>query len=222
MAATQSPRPHTEHRAPVLVITLLALGLYLLLPSSFTFLPPWLIPAIGVLVLVPLVLANPRRLNRETTWSRWAGMTFAIGLTLVNQVYIVLIVIELVDGQVKGTTVLLTAFEVWITNIVAFALVYWELDKGGPVARRIEGLKDDAQQDFRFPQQDNTVGVEGWMPAFVDYAYFSMSNMMAFSPTDVMPLSHRAKGLMAYQALTGFVLLALVISRAVNILTSSG
>lgn len=80
-------------------------------------------------------------------------------------------------------------------------------------------MKDTAQQDFRFPQQDNTVGVEGWMPEFVDYAYFSLSNMMAFSPTDVMPLTRRAKALMAYQALTGFVLLALVISRAVNILT---
>lgn len=203
----------------MLVITLLTLGLYLLLPSSFTFLPPWLIPTIGVVVLAPIVLSNPRRLDRETTWSRWAGVAFAVGLALVNQVYIVLIVIELVDGQAKGTTVLLTALEVWLTNIVAFALVYWELDKGGPVARHIKGLKDDAQQDFRFPQQDNPTGVEGWMPEFVDYAYFSMSNMMAFSPTDVMPLTRRAKGLMAYQALTGFVLLALVISRAVNILT---
>ena len=87
------------------------------------------------------------------------------------------------------------------------------------LARRLEGLKDDSQQDFRFPQQDNPKGVEGWVPQFFDYAYFSLTNMMAFSPTDVMPLSLRAKGLMGYQALTGFVILALVISRAVNILT---
>jgi uncharacterized membrane protein len=174
---------------------------------------------VGVLVLVPLVLVNPRHLTRETKWSRWIGVGFASGLAAINQVYIVLIVRDLVAGSITGPGILLTALGVWITNVVAFALVYWEIDKGGPVARRLEGLKDDSQQDFRFPQQDNRIGVEGWMPQFFDYAYFSLTNMMAFSPTDVMPLSLRAKALMAYQALTGFVILALVISRAVNILT---
>lgn len=219
MAADPSPERRMEHRLPVLALSLLALALYGLLPNSFTFLPPWLVPTVGVLVLVPLVLINPTRLDTETRWSRWVGVGFAIGLAAINQVYIVLIIIELVNNEADGPSVLLVAFQVWITNVIAFALVYWEIDKGGPIARRIEGVKDTAQQDFRFPQQDNTVGVEGWMPEFVDYAYFSLSNMMAFSPTDVMPLTRRAKALMAYQALTGFVLLALVISRAVNILT---
>jgi uncharacterized membrane protein len=209
----------SEHRWPVLVFTIGALTVYFLLPGSITFLPSWIIPAAGVLVLVPLVLVNPRHLTRETRWSRWIGVGFAAGLAAVNQVYIVLMVRDLVAGSIGGPGILLTALGVWITNVVAFALVYWEIDKGGPVARRLEGLKDKAQQDFRFPQQDNTVGAHGWMPQFFDYAYFSLTNMMAFSPTDVMPLSLRAKGLMAYQALTGFVILALVISRAVNILT---
>ena len=218
MSASPGPVPR-EHRWPVLLFTIGALTVYFLLPSSITFLPSWIIPAVGVLVLVPLVLINPRHLNRETTWSRWIGLGFALGLAAINQVYIVLIVRDLVAGSITGPGILLTALGVWITNVVAFALVYWEIDKGGPVARRLEGLKDGSQQDFRFPQQDNTVGVKGWMPQFFDYAYFSLTNMMAFSPTDVMPLSLRAKALMAYQALTGFVILALVISRAVNILT---
>lgn len=212
---------HPEHRWPVLVTSLAALGLYVLLPDSITFLPSWLIPTIGVVVLVPLVLMNPKRLDQETTWSRWISLAFAIGLTLVNQVYVILLIIELVNGRASGPSVLLTALAVWITNVVAFALVYWELDRGGPVARRIEGLGDHRQQDFRFPQQDGSPGPSGWMPEFFDYAYFSLTNMMAFSPTDTMPLTRRAKGLMAYQSLTGFVLLALVISRAVNILTPS-
>ncbi|MEJ1230055.1 MAG: hypothetical protein WDM88_04560 [Galbitalea sp.] len=72
--------------------------------------------------------------------------------------------------------------------------------------------------DFRFPQHDGAPGNANWEPGFFDYAYFSLTNMMAFSPTDVMPMTTRAKALMAYQALTGFVLLALVISRAINIL----
>ena len=219
MAANTVTRIRSEHRFPALLITIAALGIYLFLPNSVTFLPSWVIPAVGVVMLSPLVLINPRRFDRETTWSRWIAVSFAIGLTLVNQVYIVLIIGELLNGKASGPGVLLTAAGVWITNVVAFALVYWEIDSGGPVARRLEGLSEGAQQDFRFPQEDNTVGVEGWMPQFFDYAYFSLTNMMAFSPTDVMPLTQRAKGLMAYQALTGFVILALVISRAVNILT---
>lgn len=220
MAGTPGTALRTEERRlPVLILSLFALALYSQLPASITFLPSWLVPAVGVLVLVPLVLLNPRRISTETRWSRWVSVGFAVGLALINQVYIVMIVQKLVAGEATGPAVLLIAFQVWITNVIAYALVYWELDKGGPVARRVEGVRDAAQQDFRFPQQDNTTGVEGWAPGFIDYAYFSLSNMMAFSPTDVMPLTQRAKALMGLQALTGFVLLALVISRAVNILT---
>ena len=213
-------RTRPEPRWPVIAITLAAVSLYLLLPDSITFLPAWLIPAVGVLVFIPFIAVNRLHLDAETTWSRWIGVGFAIGLAAVNQIYIVLIVMQLVSGKVSGPSVLLTAFEIWIANVVAFALVYWELDRGGPVSRRVNGIDDTDQQDFRFPQQDGSPGTDPrWMPHFFDYLYFSLSNMMAFSPTDVIPLSRRAKGLMAYQALTGFVLLALVIARSVNILT---
>lgn len=202
----------------MLIFTVIGLASTAFLPSSLSLVPPWLVPTLSVLVLIPLVVLNPHRLDREYTWSRLIGIGFAVALTAVNQVYVVLIIVTLVTGSANGSSVLLSALQVWVTNVVTFSLIYWEIDKGGPVARRVEGTNDDAQQDFRFPQQDNPDGATGWMPEFVDYAYFSLTNMMAFSPTDVMPLSSRAKGLMAYQALTAFVLLALVISRAVNIL----
>ena len=208
-----------EHRWPVLLVTLGALGLYLLLPDSLAIFPTWLVPAIGVVVLAPLVLQNPRHLNSETAWSRGLGIGFTIALAIVNQIYIARILVELVSGRTDGPSVLLTAFQLWIANVVVYALLYWQLDKGGPVKRRIEGAADGARQDFRFPQQDNPDQIGPWHAEFLDYAYFSLTNMMAFSPTDVMPLSRRAKMLMGLQALTGFVLLALVISRAVNILT---
>ena len=221
MAAAPSPNTasKTEHRFPVFVAAVVALALFAVLPQEVQFLPNWLVPTVAAIVLIPLIAINPRRLNNQTRWSRWIGIGFALGLTAINQGYVVLLVIELVQGQARGPIVLVTALCVWITNIIAFSLVYWELDRGGPVARRVEGVNDDARQDFRFPQQDNPAGVEGWQSASPDYAYLSMTNMMAFSPTDAMPLTIRAKGLMAYQAFTGFVLLALVISRAVNILT---
>jgi uncharacterized membrane protein len=207
-----------EHRLPAFVAIVVALVLFAVLPSEVQFLPSWLVPTVSGLVLIPLIAINPRRLSVETRWSRWIGIGFALGLTALNQIYVVLLIIELVQGKAAGPIVLLTALCVWITNVIAFSLVYWELDRGGPVARRTLGYKDNARQDFRFPQEDNPVGVAGWHASYPDYAYFSMTNMMAFSPTDVMPLTIRAKGLMAYQAFAGFVLLALVISRAVNIL----
>lgn len=207
-----------EHRWPVVAFTLVALAIHFLLPDTVRATPAWVVPLVGVVILVPLLAINPQRLSRETTWSKWVSVALSLGLAVVTQISIVLIVRELVNGRVTGPAVLLTALAVWITNVIAFALVYWEIDRGGPVARRVEGVRDDARQDFRFPQQESDAH-RSWNPEFFDYVYFSLSNMMAFSPTDVMPLTIRAKALMGYQALTGFVLLALVISRAVNILT---
>jgi hypothetical protein len=215
----ETPATRGEHRWPVLITTTLAFVLYVLLPDPLPFVPSWVIPILGLVAVIPLVLLNPHRLGRQTTWSRWLGVGFAIGLAAINQLYIVQIIADLIDGETDGPAVLLTTLCVWITNVIAFSLVFWELDEGGPYRRRFEGSRDTAQRDFRFPQQDGSPGTKpGWEPVFFDYAYFSLSSMMAFSPTDVMPLTLRAKALMAYESFTGFVLLALVISRSVNIL----
>lgn len=208
-----------ERRWPTVAALIIAVTLYELLPSGIQFMPRWIIPVAFGLLLVPLVLLNPRRLSAETTWSRWLSIGIAVGLTGLNQVTVILTIGELLNGRANGPEVLLTTLQVWVTNVIAFGLVYWELDRGGPVARRTAGVREHAAMDFRFPQEDGAPGQHGWKPGFVDYAYFSLSNMMAFSPTDVMPLTARAKLLMGYQAVTGFILLALVISRAVNILT---
>lgn len=218
MASSDHPA-RAEHRWPVLVVLLVVLAAHLVLPITIKGIPSWVVPVIGVCALIPLVAINPTRLTRETRWSRWISIGFALALTAFNQAYVVQLVFELLGDSADGPRVLLTALVVWITNVVAFGLVYWELDSGGAVQRRIEGDRNNAVQDFRFPQQDNPRGHEGWQPEFLDYAYFSLSNMMAYSPTDVMPLTRRAKLLMAYQAFTGFVLLALVIARGVSILT---
>ena len=222
-----STRP--EHRWPVLIGIGAAIALNALMPAQVQFLPTWILPTIFSLLVIPLVIVNPRRLSLETTWSRWLSIGLSVALAAANQVTIILTIRELLGGSTTGADVLLAALQVWVTNVIAFGLVYWELDRGGPVARRVEGLRDDAVRDFRFPQQDESgptrrhdvpaASASTWEPGFVDYAYFSLSNMMAFSPTDVMPLTPRAKILMGYQALTGFILLALVISRAVNVLT---
>ncbi len=215
-----APTPKTEHRWPVAVAILLALTVYLFLPAPVPFVPSWIFPLVALAAYIPLVALNPRRLGRETTWSRGLGVGIAVGLVLINQVYIVDIVDQLLNNQGVGVFIIYTAAGVWVTNVIAFAVVFWEIDRGGPYARRFEGVRDDAPMDFRFPQEDGSPGLDPtWRPEFFDYLYFSLTSMMAFSPTDVMPLTRRAKALMGYESLTGFVLLALVIARAVNIIS---
>jgi uncharacterized membrane protein len=207
-----------EPRFPVVIATLVNLVLILLIPEKVQLLPSWVVPVLGVLLMIPLVAFNPRRLTRETTWSRWLSIALAIVLTVANQITMVLTISQLLNGHAKGSTVLLTALQVWVSSIIAFGLVYWELDRGGPVARRDEHIWKTAEADLRFPQNEEKTGQSNWRPVYLDYLYVALTNMMAFSPTDAMPLTVRAKMMMGYQSITGFILLALVISRAVNIL----
>lgn len=217
MSSTR-PRPQHEHRAPVAVAILVNLALSLFLPNEVLFFPSWVVPLLGVLLLIPLIAFNPRRLTRETTWSRWLSFALAILLTVANQLTVVRTIEVLLGGHADGGAVLLTALQVWVSTIIAFGLVYWELDRGGPVARRRPELWTSDEADFQFPQETDAK-TAAWRPVYLDYLYVAMTNMVAFSPTDTMPMTVRAKMIMAYQALGGFILLALVISRAVNIIS---
>lgn len=229
MTTHPSRRTVPEPRLPAAVGVLVAVVLYGIAPTAVPTAVRIAVVLIAVALLVPLVALNPRRLARQTAWSR--GISLALGslMLVANQVSLVVLVIALVDASEAGPQLLLTALQVWTTNVLAFALVYWEMDRGGPIARRTHARASLAPADFRFPQDEDAGAVSevarrssehaDWVPGFIDYAYFSLTNSMAYSPTDVMPLSHRAKGLMALQGFAGFVILALVIARAVNILS---
>jgi uncharacterized membrane protein len=229
MPSIETQDPRSEHRLPAVLALLVALGLYATLPS--TFLPGlrYAVVGIGLVMLIPLLILNPRRLHRETRWSKYLATGQALLLVAANEVALVqLVVLLTTSGSSDGPTLLLAAVQVWVTNISAFALVFWELDRGGPVSRRHADRKDMPAADFRFPQDEDHDAVEevatrssvrtGWVASYVDYLYFSLSNSMAFSPTDTMPLSSRAKMLMGLEAAGGFVLLALVIAHAVALL----
>ncbi|WFR67564.1 DUF1345 domain-containing protein [Curtobacterium flaccumfaciens] len=218
MSTTTPTTPRHEHRGPVAVAVLVNLALSLLLPDDVLFFPSWVVPLLGVLLLTPLIVFNPRRLTRETTWTRWLATGLAVLLTVANQLTVVRTIDQLLHGHPDGGAVLLTALQVWVSSIIAFGLVYWELDRGGPVARRRPDLFASDEADFQFPQETDPK-TAAWRPVYLDYLYVALTNMMAFSPTDTMPMSVRAKMIMAYQSLGGFILLALVISRAVNIIS---
>ena len=129
---------------------------------------------------------------------------------------------RLIVGLVRGTEgqtagpLLLTGGAIWLTNVIVFALWYWELDRGGPAARAVAPRP---HPDFLFAQmQSPELAPDDWEPQFADYLYLSFTNATAFSPTDVLPLSRWAKLTMMLHSLISLATVALVIARAVNIL----
>jgi uncharacterized membrane protein len=218
-----------EHRWPAVIAVVVALVLYVLLPSGFT---PWLrysVAGLCVLMLIPLVLLNPLRMRRQTPWSRGVSIALAIVLLLGNTIALAQLIVALLStSEDSDGTLLLAATQVWSTQVVVFALLFWELDRGGPVTRAHAERDRLPTADIRFPQDEDADAVSevargsskatGWTAGFIDYLYFSASNSMAFSPPDAMPLSARMKVLVGLQALAAFVLLVLVIARAVALL----
>lgn len=180
--------------------------------------PGVLIPGLALVLLVVLIVANPVRIDREARWLRWAGLTLS-GLLSVTTVWSAYRLVEgLIDGKLSDSpgVLLSSGAEVWLTNVLVFALWYWEFDRGGPAARA-HGRKK--HPDLLFPQmQLGKLADRNWEPEFVDYLYLAFTNATAFSPTDVMPLSRWAKMMMAVQAGISFVTGILVIARAVNVL----
>jgi len=211
------------------VAVLVAIGLYAALPNSLLLGPRYVIPSIETVLLIPLIAINPSRLTRETRWSRTVSLGLVLLLIVANLTSLGMLLHALTQSHVtSGRQLLLAALQVWLTNIIAFGLVYWELDRGGAVARNDRSRPRIQRADFRFTQDedDDTIAevasgssaVSDWVPTFIDYLYVSITNSTAFSPTDTMPLSHRAKALMSVEAIAALITSLLVIARAVSIL----
>ncbi len=213
-----------EPRWPASLAVLAILVLYWLLPERLTVGPTWIVPALA-LALLPLSLAAPRRRPDEPPWQRLAAVALIALVNLANLGSLILLVDALLQGRtlvghthLDGRTLLLSSVAIWLTNVLVFALWYWELDRGGPDDR---ARPLHRQPDFIFPQM-TTPGCAAprWSPSFIDYTYVSFTNATAFSPTDTMPLTPWAKALMTLQSLASLLTVALVAARAVNILGS--
>jgi uncharacterized membrane protein len=206
-----------EHRWPAALATALAIGLQLLLPSEMTPQDRYVLPGIEFVLLLGLFASDPFRMNRETWWLRALGLSLSALVGLSNGVAVFLLVDALVHGRETDAALLLGAGGVvWLINVLAFALFYWELDRGGPAARA--AARQD-RPDFLFPQmQSPDMADPEWEPHFVDYLYLAFTNSTAFSPTDVLPLSRWVKVLMMVQAGIAVAVVVLVVARAVNVL----
>jgi hypothetical protein len=190
------------------------------LPDKLVLGPKWLLPGVEGLLLLGLMIASPHPKMRHSRLRRRLSLALISLVSAVNLLSLFLLVHYLlhhgVNAPVKGRPLILGGIVLWVTNVLLFGLWYWELDRGGPIAR---AMTPEALPDFLFPQMTATrYAPPGWIPDLIDYLYVSFTNASAFSPTDTMPLTAIAKVLMTTQAIAALVTIGLVVARAVNIL----
>jgi hypothetical protein len=214
--------PISEPRWPpiaaVLVFMTANVALRVWLPDEGVARTPWLVPGIEAVLLLVLVGSNPmgaverRRLRRVSLLL--VGILVAAALWATA-----LLVSDLIRGvgvSESPDELLASGATVWLGNNLSFALLYWLMDGGGPIAR----TRQSVPVDFAFTQHMSPeLAPQGWRPVFVDYLHLGFTNATAFSPTDVMPLTHRAKYAMLVQASVALALFGLVVARAVNAFT---
>jgi hypothetical protein len=198
------------------VLGLIAFGLiYAALPDNVTIGPNWLLLALEALLIIPLLVSGitQRPLRREITRMLVILSLAIITIALIGG--IILFVVTLPSKVTNDAKVLLrTAILLWVSNVLVFALWYWEVDGGGPQKRHEHRHQ---AVDFMFPQQAN--GNDGrWAPHFLDYLFVGFTGATALSPADTYPLTRRAKALMMVEALNAMIILTIIIGRIVNIL----
>jgi uncharacterized membrane protein len=207
-----------ENRIPAGIAIIVAIALQLAIPDKYGLHPRWLLPSLEIVLLIALTILNPVRLTRRTAWSRWAALAVVAMITLGNTISAVLLGHDILNKTASNdaTGLLASGAAIYLTNVIAFALWYWEIDRGGPFAR---SAATDPHPDFLFPQMTSPeLAPADWEPRFFDYLYVSLTNVVAFSPTDTMPLGRGIKGMMAVQSLVALTTIGLVIARAVNVL----
>ncbi len=210
--------PRWPPLAALLIFMALNLAARIYIPNESVAHVPWLVPAIEVVLLFVLLTSNPtgaaerRRLHRVTI--------AIVGLLVLAALWATVVLLhDLIEGSgvsQNPSELLASGAEVWLGNILAFAMLYWLLDGGGPLARS----RHPGPVDFAFTQHMSPeLARPGWRPVFLDYLHLGFTNATAFSPTDVMPLTLRAKYTMVVQSTVALALFGLVVARAVNAFT---
>jgi uncharacterized membrane protein len=197
---------------------LVIVGLQLFTPDALSFGPRWVWAVLALPLEITLLATNPSGITRESRDLRTVSIALVVVLLAANATALGLLMHQLLadDDALAGRTLLLSAVGIWLRNVIAFAVWYWEVDRGGPIRRCVT---DHAPPDLLFPQmQAPAVTEHAWSPSFVDYLYVSLTNSTAFSPTDTLPLTHRAKLLMGMQSMVSLATIVVVGARAVNIL----
>ena len=215
--------PFNESRWPpaaaVFMFLILNIAMRIWLPREQVIDVPWLLPALEAAILGVLVFGHPANLARHRRWLRPTAVTLAT-LMVAAALWAT---VRLIDDLIHGSAVtndparlLAAGALVWLGNNLSFSLLYWLIDSGGPIMR----VRQPLPADFAFTQHMSPeLASHGWRPVFLDYLHLGFTNATAFSPTDVMPLTHRAKYTMLVQSTVALALFGLIVARAVNAFT---
>jgi hypothetical protein len=209
-----------EHWWPVALAIVITAFLHVALPAKYRVNPPWVAPAVLLALLVVLIIGDPGRIDRQKTWLRLVTRAVIAFITVANLAAAARLVADIITNNKvfvgNATGLLATGGVVWVTNVIAFSLWYWDLDRGGAAARAHHPYANPA---FVFPEMQHTQYVPAtWVPAFADYLSLAFWTATAFSPTDVSAVKRWAKLIMMIEAVVSLGLGALVIARAINIL----
>jgi hypothetical protein len=213
--------PYGEPRLPLVLTLIVSAGIPLLMPDPLLPGPRWILTVLILVLLAVMLIMDPGRIDRRSRELRGLQIGILVILAASTTFATVALAETLVIGSAaiasSPTQLMAAGGLVWIALLITFAFLYWELDLGGPGERAHSAR---CYPDFAFPQDLNpSVARPNWRPTFVDYLYLGLTNNLAFSPTDVMPLSHWAKLAMGLQSVASLLVIGLVLARAVNIFT---
>ena len=215
-----SPAERGEPWWPVALAIIVAAGLHVALPARYRVQPAWVVPVVLVGLVVVLIVGDPGRIDKQKAWLRiLTGVVIAV-LTLANLLAAGRLVVEILTNNKLFADhpggLLAAGGVVWATNVIAFGLWYWDLDRGGAASR---AHHPDRNPAFVFPEMQHSAWVPAdWVPRFVDYLSLAFWTATAISPTDISAIKPWAKLLMMLEAGCSIVLAALVIARAINVL----
>jgi hypothetical protein len=213
------PAERGEPWWPVALAIIAAAGLHVALPARYRVQPAWVLPAVLLGLLAVLIVGDPGRIDRQKTWLRIVTGVVIAFLTLANVLAAGRLVAEILTNNKLFAAhpggLLAAGGVVWATNVIAFGLWYWDLDRGGAASR---AHHPDRNPAFVFPEMQHTAYVPAnWVPRFVDYLSLAFWTATAISPTDISAIKPWAKLLMMLEAGCSIVLAALVIARAINV-----
>jgi hypothetical protein len=211
-----------EARWPVLLVILAEVALLVLLSSRIRILPVWVPYILFAMVLIPMIAVQLTR--GKVVWlgvERVTTLIFVVVAAVVTLAGLASVIHLVLSGstELSGEQLLSSSLAAWVTNVLVFSLLYWQIDRGSPEARV---RRTGSRPDWVFPQEDASeedVGA-GWRPTYIDYLFLSFSTATAFSTTDTVPMKSRAKMLMMLEAAISLVTITAVASRAINILGS--
>lgn len=216
MTEPNATATRAERRWPMALAVLAAIGLQVGTPHAGRLTGWWIVPVLELGLLGVLIAVDPGRVDDVSARARRITLALITVMTVGTMASLSLLIYDILDGRpgLSADNLFGRGGAIWLTNVIAFSLWFWELDRGGP-AHRAAG--SDIPLSFAFPENAMPEFAEaGWIPKYTDYLYLSFTNATAFSPTDTLPVKTWAKLAMMLESVVSLLTAIIVIARAIN------